>query len=113
MKLGGLIVIRNSGLTTTKTPSELGKILPMNRIILEASYGRVAISEAMQTGAGSVNMMFGSSGRVLRRKKGILSRISSGSPSGSSPELWYSCRGCVTDEMEINDTRERCRIRVA
>lgn len=113
MTLGGLIAMLNSGPTTMKTATGSGKILPMNRIMLEASYGRVVIIEVMQMDAGRVNMIFGSIGRVLRRKKGILSRISSGSPSGSNTELWYSCTVCVTDEMEINDTRERSRIHVA
>jgi hypothetical protein len=55
----------------------------MNRIMREVSYGRAAISEVMQMDAERVNMMSGSSGRVLRKKKGIALRTSLGSPRGS------------------------------
>ena len=81
MRLGGLIATWNSGPTMTKTATESGKILSMTRIMPEASYGRVVTSEVMQMVARPVNMMSGSSGRALRRKKGIPQRTLLGSPS--------------------------------
>jgi hypothetical protein len=52
-----------------------------------------------------VNMMFGSSGRMLRRRKGIPLRISSGSPSGS-PVLCLAVEFARPIGWDMNDTRE-------
>lgn len=68
-KLNALMTIWTSGLTTMKTATGSRKILPMSRIMREASYGHAAIGEAMQQVVRCASMMSGSNGQALNGRK--------------------------------------------
>ena len=65
------MTMRASGRTTTTPAMDPKKVLPIIRIMRQASYGHAVVGEAMQSDVWRANMMSGSNGRVLDGAKAL------------------------------------------